>query len=87
MKWENDGIDSLDLTSNRFSGPLPKEIGQLIHLTVVITLRERIFRGVAGDAGESDKLEKFLRENESFVGAVPGGVNEVGQVGILELEF
>ena len=53
----------------------------------MIALGERVFRGVARDVGESDKLEKFLHENESFVRTIPSGVNEVGQAGILELEF
>lgn len=71
-------LSSLDLTSNKFSGPLPKGDRSVDSLDVFVTFRKRIFRRVAGDAGESGKFEKFLRENESFVGAVPGGVNEVG---------
>ena len=53
----------------------------------MIALGKRVFRGVAGDAGKSGRLEKFLPENKSFVRTIPGGVNEVGQAGILELEF
>ncbi|XP_068317171.1 probable LRR receptor-like serine/threonine-protein kinase At3g47570 [Pyrus communis] len=62
---------SLDLSGNYLTGPLPVEVGYLVHLTSLNVLRNNLSGAIPSSLGSCTSLERLYLQGNKFEGTIP----------------
>ncbi|XP_008370153.3 probable LRR receptor-like serine/threonine-protein kinase At3g47570 [Malus domestica] len=62
---------SLDLSDNYLTGPMPLEVGDLVHLTELNVLRNHLLGEIPSTLGSCTSLQRLCLQGNKFEGTIP----------------
>jgi len=86
--FTNDGLSllkSIDLSSNQFSGEIPKEIEDLFGLISLNLSRNYLTGKIPSNIGELTSLESLDMSRNQLVGSIPLSLAQIDRLAVLDL--
>ncbi|XP_008365527.3 probable LRR receptor-like serine/threonine-protein kinase At3g47570 [Malus domestica] len=76
---------SLNLSSNYLTGPLPIEVGDLIHLTELDVSRNKLSGEIPSTLGSCTSLERLYLQGNNMKGTIPQSLKDLRGLGELDI--
>ena len=84
--WEPENLlKSIDLSSNRLTGEVPKEVGYLVGLVSLNLSRNNFHGKIPSEIGNLGLLEFLDLSRNNFSGSIPSTLSNIDSLGVLDL--